>query len=90
MNNTLEMREKINDLRILWIILIAIFTAVIFLNLYKWNDGGREIGGVLAPLGMIFVGLGQISHKRHKLMYYAFTGMSLILFLLAMVVLAIY
>lgn len=53
-------------LRVFWMVLIGIFFAVIVLRFFNWMQGKDNFYGILSPLGMIFVGLTQISVTGNK------------------------
>ena len=96
MNNTPDNPEdsskkffNTRSLRILWMILIPIFALVIILRLYNWSKGKDDFYGILAPLGMIFVGLSQIAGTRNKALSYALTGIAMVLVIAGLVMLII-
>jgi hypothetical protein len=64
--------QQMRKLRPLWMVLIAGFTIVILLNLYNWSQGDGNLRGIVAPLGMIFLGLMTLTSPRNKALSYIF------------------
>ena len=68
-----------NTMRIVWIILITVFAAVILWRVYDWSNGQGNLRDILSPLGMIFIGLGIIVRPHNRLLSYSMTGIAAIL-----------
>lgn len=97
MNNTSDDLDEnpknakmLQTMRIIWMILIAVFAAVVLWRLYDWSNGQDNLRGVLSPLGMIFVGAGALIRPRNKMLSYIFTGIAMILVISGLVLLFIY
>ena len=81
-NETGNKEHLTRTVRILWMILIGVFAAVIWWRLYNSSQGGGSVVGlreIAAPLGMIFIGLATITGTRNKPLYYVFLVIAIIL-----------
>ncbi len=83
-------RNRTTGFHVIWLILIPVFATVILLNLYRWNTDQKELWGILAPLGMIFIGLRQIFGDRNKTMSHVFSALALILIMSGLVAVAFF
>ena len=77
-------------MRVMWLILIVVFTGIVLFDLYRWSTGKENLRGLLPPLGMIFVGLGVIIRPRNRIVSYIFTGIALVLVISGLVLMLVY
>lgn len=74
-----------NTMRVVWIILVTVFAAVILWRVYTWSNGQGNLRDILSPLGMIFIGLGIIVRPYNKILSYSMTGIAAILVITGLV-----
>ncbi len=86
----LNKNKTMRTMRVVWMVLIVVFTAFVFLRLYSWSNGRENLRGILSPLGMIFVGLGAIIRPRNRMLSYVFTGVALVLVISGLVLMLVY
>lgn len=77
-------------MRIIWIVLIAIFSVLALWRVYDWSRGQDNLRGVLSPFGMIFLGIGAIIRPQNARLSYVFTGIALVLVFASLILLFIY
>ncbi len=82
--------KTMKTMRIIWMILIAVFAALVLFRLYSWSKGEDNLRGLLSPLGMVFVGLGAIIRPRNRMLSYVFTGIALVLVITGLALMLIY
>lgn len=97
MNNTpknseegLNKNKTMRTMRVIWMILTAVFAAIVLWRLYQWSNGQDNLRGILSSLGMIFVGLGAIVRPRNRTLSYVFTGIALVLVITGLILMFIY
>jgi polyferredoxin len=86
----LNNNKTMQTMRVVWMVLVAVFSALVLWRLYNWSNGQDNLRGILSPLGMIFVGLGAIIRPRNRMLSYAFTGIALVLVISGLVLMFIY
>ena len=74
----LKQEKVLKTMRKIWMFLIPFLAAGILFNLYEWTQGSDSLPSILSPLGMIFVGLANITGTRNKPLSYVFLALGLI------------
>ena len=82
--------KAVQTMRIVWIILIAVFAVIAVWRIYDWSRGQDNLRGVLSPFGMIFLGIGAIMRPQNAKLSYVFTGIALVLVFTSLILLFIY
>lgn len=82
--------KTMKTMRIIWMILTAVFAAIILWRLYQWSNGQDNLRGILSSFGMVFVGLGAIIRPRNRTISYVFTGIALVLVFTGLALMLIY
>jgi hypothetical protein len=88
--NTEEYLDKNKTMRTIWMIVTAVFAAIVLWRLYLWSNGQDNLRSVLSSLGMVFVGLGAMIRPRNRKLSYIFTGIALVLVITGLVLMFIY
>lgn len=82
--------KTVRTMRLVWMVLIAIFALLAVWRFYDWSRGQDNLRGVMSPFGMIFLGIGAIIRPQNKQLSYVFTGIALMLVLTNLVLMLIY
>jgi len=97
MNNISENKEEdlkkaksARTARIVWMILIPIFGAVILWTLYNYANGKDNLRSILSPLGMIFLGIASLLDDRSKTLKSILLGVAMILVITGLVLVIVY
>ena len=82
--------KQIQTMRVIWIILLAVFTVIAVWHLYDWSRGRDNFRGALSPFGMIFLGIGALVRPKNRQLSYVFTGIAMILVFTGLILMFVY
>lgn len=82
--------KTMRTLRVVWLILIPVFAAIILLDLYEWSQGKDELRHILAPVGMLFVGAASLIRPRNKNLATVFVTIALVLVVGGLIAMLVY
>lgn len=77
--NRLKKVKMQKTARVIWMVLVPVFAAVIFWRLFGYANGKDTLTGILPPLGMIFVGLSFIVDERRKTLRSVLIALAMVL-----------
>lgn len=86
----LKKAKSYRAMKIIWTILIAVFSVIIVIRLYEWSQGKDNFRGILAPIGLVFVGAGVLVRRRNPVMGNILSGIAIVIVLTALVLMLIY
>ncbi|MDQ3131454.1 MAG: hypothetical protein M3Q99_11930 [Acidobacteriota bacterium] len=86
----LKKAKTARTIRIVWMILIALFGAVILWNLYNYTNGKDNLRSILSPLGMVFLGIASLLDDRSKTLKSILLGVAMILVITGLVLVIVY
>ncbi len=90
LDETSTKAKAAQTMRVIWIILIAVFAVIVLWRLYDWSNGRDSLRGILSPLGMIFVATGALIRPRNRNLSYIFTGIALVLVISGLILMLVY
>ena len=90
LDETSKKAKATQTMRVIWIILIAVFSVIFLWRLYDWSNGRDSLRGIMSSFGMIFVGIGALIRPRNRNLSYVFTGIALVLVITSLILMLIY
>jgi hypothetical protein len=77
-------------MRVIWSILIVIFSFFALVQLYEWSIGKTGLRHILSPLAIIFVGLAGVFGRRNKSLRTVLIAIALIFCASSLITLFVY
>ncbi|MDQ6788053.1 MAG: hypothetical protein M3033_14710 [Acidobacteriota bacterium] len=82
--------KAIQTMRVIWMIIIAVFAVIGSVQLYEWSRGEEPLRRVMSPLAMIILGIGALIRPGNKQLSYVLTGIAIILVIANVILMIIY